>query len=37
MATATIRGKKRNFEVALKLEVVQYAEKSSNGEAGQKF
>ena len=37
MATAAIRGKKSNFEAALKLEVVQYPEKSSNREAGQKF
>ena len=32
-----IRGKKRSFEAAFKLEVVQYAEKSSNREAGRKF
>jgi len=37
MATAMIRGKKRSFEAAFKLEVVQYAEKSSNREAGRKF
>jgi len=37
MATASIRGKKRSFEAAFKLEVVQYAEKSSNREAGRKF
>jgi len=30
-------GKKRSFEVAVKLEVVQYAKKSSNREAGWKF
>ena len=37
MATAAIRGKKRSFEAAFKVEVVQYAEKSSNREAGRKF
>ena len=37
MATAAIRGKKRSFEAAIKLEAVQYAEKSPNREAGRKF